>query len=436
MTKSILLFLGACSITAAADPSIVVLDLIPDRNFFDIVFKPDLINAEGQTVTADCKVTTPANLQSGASVIPQATLRRVRINLLSPLVVGTKIEVLCTTVDYFDAAKMKHTAKNLKGSGTVPSGVDYQKSVLDSITKAAAAAKKQNEQDIFASGFVTTASSGSAGGADISLNPDLKIPHLKSFLQIKKTTQDGGDAKHFEGGAKYQVFFLADRKAFQAIQNMGGRPLDEIIRTMQANESKSGYGRAFIGSSLDIAGKIEGTPGGFEVTNLVGDSSFTLRSKTAGFLNHQAFFKGFITPAGFEGGQSHANQDAATAMGKSATGIKPDWIARYKTGLAFRLHYEDAKGTGLFKRVELSGDGVVRNIFLNEAMWDSKAKAITRTGKGVRAYGQLDLKVYLGESDKGRYGLKLSYNRGSLPPVFARVKSFQFGFLWESKDNQ
>lgn len=67
-------------------------------------------------------------------------------------------------------------------------------------------------------------------------------------------------------------------------------------------------------------------------------------------------------------------------------------------------------------------------------MWDEKAKAVNKTGKGIRGYGQIDLKVYLGESATALYGLKLSYNRGSLPPVFARVKSFQFGFLYESKD--
>ena len=255
-------------------------------------------------------------------------------------------------------------------------------------------------------------------------------------MQIKKTTLTGGDPKHFEAGGKYQVFFLADRKAFKAIQGMGGRSLTDIIKTLKDNESKSGYGALFIGSSLDIAGKLEGNPGPFDVTNLVGDAAFTMRSKTGGFLAHQAFFKAFITPVAFEGGQSHAKQDAATAASKPITGIKPDWIARYKTGLGFRLHYEDVTGKGLLKRVELSGDSVLRNLFYDEAMWDSKAKAVTRTGKGVRAYGQVDFKVYLGESDKGRYGLKLTYARGSLPPVFAKVKTFQFGFLWESKDDR
>ena len=433
--RALLLALSSSLLVAATGPAIVALDLIPDKKSFDIVFTPALINADGQSVTSDCKVTSPANLQTGPSFIPPDTLRRVGINVSSPLAAGTKIEVLCASVDYFDGANKK-TARNLKGSGTVPDAVAYQKLVLGNISKAAAAAKKQNEQDIFASGFVTTASSGTAGGADISLNPDLMIPHLKAFVQIKKTTQAGGDAKNFEAGAKYQLFFLADRKAFQAIQGMGGKSLNEIVKTLEENSSKSPYAKGFVGSSLDVAFKMEGAAGNFDVTNLVGDSAFTLRSKTAGFLDRRAFFKGFITPVAFEGGQSHANQDAAKALGTSTANIKPDWIARYKTGLGFRLHYADPEGKTLLQRVELSGDGVLRDLFFNESMWDSKAKAVTRTGKGVRAYGQIDLKVYLGESDKGRYGLKLSYNRGSLPPVFAKVKSFQFGFLWESKDDK
>jgi hypothetical protein len=430
MCKSTLLLFAACVTLPAAEPSIVTLDRSSTPLTLDVVF-------EKSVTSGDCEITTPQNLQPQPrkTVLDPTDDKRLNLNLSSALVPGTKIEVLCTSVGY-KAGTANKTAKNLKATWTVPTGNDYQKTILDRISKAAAAQKKQDEQDIFASGFVTTASSGSAGGADISINPDLMIPHLKSFLQIKKTTLNGGDAKHFEAGAKYQVFFLADRKAFKAIEGMGGKSLNEIIATMKANESKSGYGALFIGSSLDIAGKVEGTPGGFDVTNLVGDSSFTMRSKTAGFLDHQAFFKAFITPFGFEGGQSHAKQDAATAAGKPATGIKPDWIARYKTGLGFRLHYADVAGKGLFKRVELSGDGVLRNLFYDEAMWDSKAKAISRTGKGVRAYGQFDLKIYLGESDKGRYGLKLTYARGSLPPVFAAVRTFQFGFLWESKDDK
>jgi hypothetical protein len=45
------------------------------------------------------------------------------------------------------------------------------------------------------------------------------------------------------------------------------------------------------------------------------------------------------------------------------------------------------------------------------------------------------VKVFFGETDAGRFGFKLSFNRGRLPPVYAEVKSFDFGFVIESGDN-
>ncbi len=423
-----LLWLLSASVAAAAAPDILVLSVAPRDTKVEVVFKPDLVVAgrnfvrsgtavtvDGQPLLNDCNITAPAALQSGPGTLPAGTLDRISIPASSPLAAGTTIEVLCTTVDYFESSGPKKTAKNLKASAVVPSQTDFAALLLQKIDKQIKDAKKANEKDIFASGFVTTASSGTAGGADISLNQDLKLPHLKPFLQIKKTTQEGGDAKNFEAGAKYQIFFITNRKAFESIRGMGGRPINEVLQQFNDNQSTSPYAKAFAGSTLDIAFKMEGSAGNFEVTNLVGGSAFTVRSKTAGFLNRRGFFRGFLTPFAFEGGQSHANQEVAAA-GQSAATIKPDWIARYKTGAGFRLHFADPSGNSLIQRVELSADGVLRNLFLDEAMWDAQAKAITKTGQGVRAYGQVDLKVYLGESERGRYGVKLSYNRGSLPP--------------------
>lgn len=425
---------GAACMSFGAEPAIVVLELLPNASRFDVLFKPALQTADGQTISADCKIMTPADLQDGVSTLAADTFDRVRLSTTRPLNAGLKVEVLCASVDYFDAAGKKGAVKNLKVSGTVPAVDQLQKLYLDKFDKAKKAAKKQNEKDIFVSGFVTTASSGTSGGGDISLNPDLGIKDVKSFLQIKKTTQEGGDAKHFEAGARYSHFFLADRKAYAALEGQSAKSFAQLKSILDQNASKSPYARAFIGSTADVAFKMEGSAGKFDVTNFVGDSAFTMRTKTGGILNNHGYFRGFITPFAFEGGQSHANQSAAVAAGKPP--IQPDWIARYKSGLGFRLHFADPKGQSILQRVELSGDGVFRDLFFQESMWDAKVKLVNKTGKGIRAYGQIDLKVYLGESETALYGLKLSYNRGSLPPVFARVKSFQFGFLYESKDEK
>ena len=410
------------------DPEIEALDLAPGRESLDIYFTENRDIAVGGA--GMCNITNLQALQKGPSAVSPGITTLITISLTGPLVAGTKIAVLCDSVGFVDGTKTM-IVKNLTATFNVPTSKDYATLLLQNIDKEIKAAKKSSEKNIFASGFVTTASGVSAGGGDISLNPDLKIPNLKPFLQIKKTTQAGGDAKHFEAGARYQKFFITNRKAFESIRGMGTAELVDVLAKFK--ETKPGlYDRTFAGSSADIAFKMEGAAGKFDVTNFVGDSAYTMRTKTLGFLDRQGFFRAFLTPFAFEGGQSHANQDAALAGGKPVP--KPDWIARYKSGLGFRLHFADAKGKFPIQRVELSGDGVFRDLLYQESMWDAKAKLVNQTGKGIRAYGQIDLKVYVGQSETAFYGLKLSYNRGSLPPVFARVKSFQFGFLYESKE--
>lgn len=57
------------------------------------------------------------------------------------------------------------------------------------------------------------------------------------------------------------------------------------------------------------------------------------------------------------------------------------------------------------------------------------------TDKGFHGYAQIDFKAFLVETRAGRYGVKPSFNRGRLPPVYAQVSSFDFGFLVQSGDD-
>jgi len=436
MRTFILLAMTVAAALAQA-PKIKTVRALPNATTVLVIFDAPIRGNiyTGPPLTNDCEITEPSGFQRGDFFFDSTD--RLRVLLKAPLRPGIDVKVVCGTLDYADSTTSKKTATKLTGTTTVETLVNANATMLALQKEQRDQAKKSSEKDIFASGFVTTASSGTAGGADISVNPDLKIPHLTPFIQIKKTTQEGGDAKHFEAGARYQAFFHSNRKAFTAIRGMGdARPGDILAKFNEENLTKSAYARLFAGSSLDVAAKMEGAAGGFEVTNIVGDAAFTLRSNTAGLLKNRGYFRGFMTPFAIEGGQSHANQQAAAAATQTTAKIKPDWITRYKTGLGFRLFFKDGSGNSLLQRVELSGEGALRNLFFEEAMWDATTKAISKTGKGVRAYGQLDLKIYVGENDRGKFGLKLSYNRGSLPPVFAKVKSFQFGFLWESNEDK
>jgi hypothetical protein len=111
-----------------------------------------------------------------------------------------------------------------------------------------------------------------------------------------------------------------------------------------------------------------------------------------------------------------------------------DWIARLKTGGEFALHYENSSLLLPFRRVDLNVAAVNRHLFFHEARYNSETKMVDTTTDGNHPWVQVDMKVYMGEVTQGRYGVKLSYQRGRLPPVFAQTKTFQFGFVFETRD--
>jgi len=71
----------------------------------------------------------------------------------------------------------------------------------------------------------------------------------------------------------------------------------------------------------------------------------------------------------------------------------------------------------------------------------SRMKQLTMRGKNLNITGgnkpwiQVDFKVFIGSRLAGiRPGLKVAYQRGSLPPVFADTKVFSYRLIFESSD--
>ena len=283
------------------------------------------------------------------------------------------------------------------------------------------------DKDLFASGFVTTASDDSAGGADLSIAP--KFGPVVTFFKLKKATAEEGDSKHFEAGAKYRL--VTSHKASQ-VRRMRttppGQALNQLLRERQQN--------ILAGWMIDAGAKLEGEPTDFEVTNFVGEAAFQLHTMTKAFLGRTGFWRGFVLPVGVELGQSLETtvpEPEAPADGTPAK--KVNKIARYKGGAGFTLYYDRPDSQVPLRRVELDFNGVARYLGYAESRFDKETKKIDVTDKGWQTYAQLDLKVFFGETDAGRYGLKLSFNRGRLPPVYSEVKSFSFGFVIESGDD-
>ena len=67
---------------------------------------------------------------------------------------------------------------------------------------------------------------------------------------------------------------------------------------------------------------------------------------------------------------------------------------------------------------------------------DPKTNKVVPITTGRKGWIQADLKFFFGVVlFKTRPGIKVSYQRGSLPPVYSYTKSFNFGFVFESTDD-
>ena len=166
-----ILILFAASFVAlhGAAPTIKSLIISPGAMKLEIVFSGALVFDETQAqpskITNNCKITAPIAQEDALGVLADGFEDRITIPLHDPMPAGTKVEVLCESVAYFEKAgdATPKTAKNLKFSYTIPTAKDLETFMLAEYNKQVKAAKKTAE-DIFASGFVTTSSTGAAGG--------------------------------------------------------------------------------------------------------------------------------------------------------------------------------------------------------------------------------------------------------------------------------
>ncbi len=428
MRLALALFAAACAALAQQPPTLKVeyVRVDPEISRIEVRFS-EALEAGGVNLDEDNVTCAPDDIViTGVATVPGRS-RALRLTYKGALADPAKLSLTFKKLTFLRGSAI-HAAENVKAQGSESIEARRER-VRRLVTQQP---KPSSQKNIFASGFVTTASGGTTGGADIALNPDLGIPGLTSFVQIKKTTQEGGDPKNFEGGARYRKGISFERGLLRRLQTAS--TADDLSR-IQNQISNSWWA----GGVFDFAAKLEGMATTFDISNFVGETGFQVLTRTKALGgSRKGFWRAFVAPGAIEGGQSLRAGDTTLQKSGTPAGValkQVDWIARYKTGLGMTLFFEDTEAAYPLRRVELDMNGVMRNLFFAEAMYNKQTTLIDRTGKGVRAYGQIDLKLYMGETAKARYGFKLSYNRGSLPPAFARVKSFQFGFLWESNDD-
>jgi hypothetical protein len=119
-----------------------------------------------------------------------------------------------------------------------------------------------------------------------------------------------------------------------------------------------------------------------------------------------------------------------------------DWIRRGKGGVEASLRLLPGRDPGGSWGVELSYQGIARHLLTDEVFIEDLVTENNQTvsnrvsvGRGTKGWQQVDAKVFLLSTPTARYGVRLAYMKGSLPPSFKSTKAFQFGFMIESADD-
>ena len=133
---------------------------------------------------------------------------------------------------------------------------------------------------------------------------------------------------------------------------------------------------------------------------------------------------------------------SSSSSGATASGLAPNGnysLARLKSGATFILSSQSPYVTDNSARLDLEISAVDRYLFQKELSYDSTTNSYSSTGTGNKYWVQVALKLHGGSvgsgSVNGRPGLKLAFQRGALPPVYAFTKVFTISLIFETNDN-
>jgi hypothetical protein len=270
--------------------------------------------------------------------------------------------------------------------------------------------KLQREKSLFASVFLGHGGGGTAdgastiGAADVSLvRSDFGSKDLNYFLRLKRGSVEGMDPRNMEAGASYRRSFLLHRgdraklaKLFSETGRRDGRMREATAMVEDLQK------RWFAGHIVEAGVKLEGDAAGERQWLGLVDAGWSLQSTTrrVRLPGAPGWFRFRWLAGGLEAGREQA---------------------RVKVGADAALLVQARGGAAPIRRLEFHAQSMNR--------WLARPE---RSERGVRPWVQMDAKAFLFESERVRYGVRLSVQRGSLPPVYEPVKSVQFGFVVES----
>jgi hypothetical protein len=425
---SFVLFLGSAY---AATPDITVsYRVIPGHRAIKLTFK-QTAPSPGPKIVRIFLVgpSGKREITSGLSGTPQAAGTVIETDIAENDATEPKDETQVEVV-------LQNPDADLTGPIVFPADAKKTLANLKSSLAATVASEKSTaDKDIFAGMTVTVPSGGDAQGsgdfvfnhqffANQVLNGAL-FDNVNLGLDLKKSSAQGTDSRHFQAGLTMQKTFLFSRQKFkQAQQEIASDDIDTAQKAL--NEVPHHFWPSlFFDNGISFEGDVRSVSIG-NVSNFVFNSQLKLASATAQFSKAGFFFMRVI-PAGVEAGYNLQNVDAPALDGNT--------LARYKAGGTLTLRY-DSQNNATLNRIDLELNAVDRYLFLRELTLDPTTNLVTRLDKGNKYYAEGNLKFYFFRVGKGRPGFKVSFKRGYLPPAFAFTKGFDAGFFYESADDK
>ncbi len=344
-------------------------------------------------------------------------------------------------------------ADNFCGDGKIYNDANISDLVSDSkkvLNSVVSTPKTSAEKDIFAGLSISVPSGGgdTQGSGDLNFNQNFAFPLVGQGifgLEIKKGSSTNADPRHFTGGITARKTFLLHLKKsdlsnlLSAIESTSGSVNAPALTTM-ANLQKSFFRSIYFDNGLSYEGDIShGSIG--NIGNVLYNADIWVNTAARPLSKQSGFFNFRLLPVGVEAGYN-VSSNASTAppppSGTTPTGNYS--LVRLKSGATFILSSQSPYRTdNSGARLDLEISAVNRYLFEKELIYDDKTKSYSSTGTGNKYWAQIALKILGGSIGSGplsgRPGLKLGFERGFLPPVYAFTKVFTISLIYETNDN-
>ncbi|HLG59172.1 MAG TPA: hypothetical protein VI485_27770 [Vicinamibacterales bacterium] len=308
----------------------------------------------------------------------------------------------------------------------------------DELAKATAYATPIDQKNFYAMIATAKGDGGDgAGAADILIDqtiftPGRQVGALFDNAAIKFMTKKSSGAN---ADPRTQLAGLEFTKALLWGSANRARKGEDLEKEERVHLTRGGGW--FRGAVIYQLLNVEGDAYDFNAVNFVSDTQFTVPSIAKRLGTAGRGFFNFRVVAGSEIGRSRRKPEPGTADAVTSTAVS-DVIFRGKLGGDLTLRWGRADTDPSKFAVELDVGHVTR--LLGHA--ESAVKDIVEDGKtvqervtiekGQRHWTQANVRVFLFGTEQARYGVQLTYYNGSLPPLFAQSKAFQFGMVIET----